>query len=82
MSDTETLNRAFQEFRRAVWDHFSNVNDDGEKQAMVDRIFAALAALVGAVLLAMPGKWRKDGAAGALLAAAIRLWSRERKDTP
>jgi hypothetical protein len=78
-ASTEVLTDLLHDFMDGLRAHFTKVSDDGERDLLVDRIFAAIAAVAGAVLVLMPVGRRRDDLAEALLAAAVRLWVSRRR---
>jgi hypothetical protein len=73
----EALTGLLRDFMAGLRAHFAKVASEADRDLMVDRVFAAVAAIGGAVLALLPLGKRRDGAAEALLAAAVRLWKRK-----
>jgi len=73
---SEALTKLLRDFMAGLRAHFTKVAAEADRDLMVDRVFAAVAAIGGAVLALLPLGRRRDGAAEALLAAAVRLWNR------
>jgi hypothetical protein len=73
---SEALTALLRDFMAGLRAHFTKVALETDSELVVDRIFAAVAAVIGAVLSALPLGKKRDDAAEAFLAAAVRFWNR------
>jgi hypothetical protein len=73
---SEALTALLRDFMAGLRAHFTRVAADADRDLVVDRIFAAVAAVIGAVLSVLPLGKKRDDTAEAFLAAAVRFWNR------
>jgi len=75
-TSSEALTDLIRDFMAGLRNHFTKVASDTDPDLLVDRVFAAVAAIGGALMALLPFGKRRDRAADALLAAAVRFWNR------